>query len=84
MQLNPGNKVLLFTDGITEATNTRDEEYGEARLLQRLDNDSSSETAATHRKMMQEVSDFCRGNFADDATLVLISFLPSAKPLLIE
>lgn len=41
----------------------------------------SRETAAMHRKMMQEVSDFCLGNFADDATLVLISFLPSAKSL---
>jgi hypothetical protein len=30
---------------------------------------------------MQEVSDFCLGNFADDATLVLISFLPLAKSL---
>jgi sigma-B regulation protein RsbU (phosphoserine phosphatase) len=81
VQFDPGNKVLLFTDGITEATNTRDEEYGEARLRQRLDVDSSSETAALHRKLMQEVSDFCLGNFADDATLVLISFLPLAKSL---
>jgi hypothetical protein len=76
VQLDPGNKLLLFTDGITEATNTRDEEYGEARLRQRLNSESSSEAAAMHRKMMQEVSDFCLGNFADDATLVLISFLP--------
>jgi sigma-B regulation protein RsbU (phosphoserine phosphatase) len=75
VQFDPGNKVLLFTDGITEATNTRDEEYGEARLRQRLDIDTSSETEAMHRKLMQEVSDFCLGNFADDATLVLISFL---------
>lgn len=81
VQFDPGNKVLLFTDGITEATNSRDEEYGEARLRQRLDVDSSSETAALHRKLMQEVSDFCLGNFADDATLVLISFLPLAKSL---
>jgi phosphoserine phosphatase RsbU/P len=78
VQFDPGNKVLLFTDGITEATNTRDEEYGEARLRQRLDVDSSSETAALHYKLMQEISDFCLGNFADDATLVLISFLPLA------
>jgi sigma-B regulation protein RsbU (phosphoserine phosphatase) len=79
VQLDPGNKVLLFTDGITEATNTRDEEYGEARLRQRLDGDSSSNTATMQRKLMQEVTDFCQGNFADDATLVLISFLSSAK-----
>ena len=29
MHLEPGNKLLLFTDGIMEATNTRGQEYGE-------------------------------------------------------
>lgn len=84
VRFDPGNKLLLFTDGITEATNAHDEEYGEARLRQGLDVDSSSETAAMHRKSMQEVSDFCQGNFADDATLVLISFLPAAKTLVVN
>lgn len=84
VQFDPGNEMLLFTDGITEATNTRGEEYGEARLRQGLDGDSSSETATLHRKLMKEVSDFCLGNFVDDATLVLISFLSSAKPLVIQ
>jgi len=83
IRLDPGNKMLLFTDGITEATNPRGDEYGEDRLRQGLDGDEC-ETATMHRKLMQEVSDFCRGNFADDATLVLISFLPSAKPLVIQ
>jgi serine phosphatase RsbU (regulator of sigma subunit) len=32
MRLDPGDKVLLFMDGITEATNPRGEEYGENRL----------------------------------------------------
>jgi sigma-B regulation protein RsbU (phosphoserine phosphatase) len=78
MRLDPGDKVLLFTDGITEATNPRGEEYGENRLRQRLDIDEP-DTATMHREIMQEVSDFCLGNLADDATLGLISFLPSAK-----
>jgi phosphoserine phosphatase RsbU/P len=84
VQLDPGDKVLLFTDGITEATNTRDEEYGEARLRQGLDGNSSGNTATMQRKLMQEVTDFCQGIFADDATLVLISFLPSAKSLVVH
>jgi len=82
VRLDPGNKMLLFTDGITEATNTRGEEYGEARLRQGLDGDAK--TATMHSKLMQEVSDFCLGDFADDATLVLISFLSSAKPRVIR
>jgi serine phosphatase RsbU (regulator of sigma subunit) len=78
MRLDPGDKVLLFTDGLTEATNPRGEEYGENKLRPRLDI-YERDTATMHREIMQEVSDFCLGNLADDATLVLISFLPSAK-----
>jgi sigma-B regulation protein RsbU (phosphoserine phosphatase) len=78
--LKPGNKILLFTDGITEATNPQGEEYGEHRLRLALDGDVSRDSAAMHRNLMQSVSDFCRSDFADDATLVLISFQPSANP----
>jgi len=81
---NPGNRLLLFTDGIAEATNPRGEEYGEDRLRQELDEGASGETATLHRKLMQDVSEFCQGNFADDATLVLISFLPSEKTPVIQ
>ena len=84
MHLEPGNKLLLFTDGIMEATNTRGQEYGEDRLRRELDDDPSGETATLHHKLMQDVSEFCQGNFADDATPVLISFLPSARAPVIQ
>ena len=77
LQFVPGNKLLLFTDGITEATNPRGEEYGEDRLRQGLDHNEIEATATLHGKLMHDVTEFCHGNFADDATLVLISFLPS-------
>jgi hypothetical protein len=63
-------------DATSPATNTRGEEYGEDRLRQELDDDANGESATLHRKLMQGVSEFCQGNFADDATLVLISFQP--------
>jgi phosphoserine phosphatase RsbU/P len=84
VQIDSGNKLLLFTDGITEATNASGEEYGEDRLRQELDDDVSGETATLHRKLMQDVAEFCQGNFADDATLVLISFLRSVNGPVIQ
>ena len=31
--LEPGDTLVLFSDGVTEAQNAADEEFGEARLL---------------------------------------------------
>src|SRR5688572_7767020 len=33
VQLQPGDRLVLFTDGIVEAENAADEEFGDARLL---------------------------------------------------
>jgi len=72
VSLAAGDLLLLYTDGVTEAENRAGEEFGEARLVQsaRLA-DGSAEN--TKRKIMEEVSGFCEANFADDATLVVIT-----------
>ena len=48
VHLQPGDVVVMFTDGVTEARNAADEEFGEARLLKCLENapGSGSGTAA--------------------------------------
>ena len=66
--------LLLFMDGITEATSSIGEEFGEARLQKALSALVDSDIDAIHSKLMPEVSLFCGGNFADDATLVLLSY----------
>ena len=77
LHLEPGDKILLFTDGITEATNPSGEEYGDVRVRQRLTDASDGGITTLHGRLMSEVSDFCKGDFADDATLVLVSFTPN-------
>lgn len=39
MQLNPGDRILLFTDGLTEAMNSEGEEFGMQRILQVMNHD---------------------------------------------
>ena len=64
--LAPGARVLFYSDGITEASNDR-EEYGTDRLISHLSRpDACAET------LLDEVRSFCRGSFADDATVILI------------
>jgi sigma-B regulation protein RsbU (phosphoserine phosphatase) len=74
VSLEARDKLLLFTDGITEATNSIGEEFGEARLQKALSALADSDVDAIHSKLMQEVTMFCDGNFVDDATLVLLAY----------
>lgn len=71
VRLERGDKLLLFTDGVTEAENTRLEEFGEQRLLEaaRPGNGSALDT---QRVVMQQVTAYCGGNFRDDATLLVL------------
>jgi len=70
--LTAGDRLLLYTDGVTEAENKAGEEFGEERLVQAAHlADESAEN--TQRKIMEEVSLFCGANFADDATLVVVT-----------
>lgn len=70
--LAAGDRLLLYTDGVTEAENHAGEEFGEARLVHaaRLADGSADNM---QRKIMEEVSGFCGANFADDATLVVVA-----------
>lgn len=68
IQLNPGTKLLFYTDGITEAVNRDEEEFGPARLLEHF-----LQPDACIEGLIEEVQRFGHGsNLTDDATAVLI------------
>lgn len=70
-QLQPGDTLLLSTDGITEAENAQLEEFGDERLLQAARTRDGS-AIEIQRVIMQQVTAFCGGNFRDDATLLVL------------
>ena len=66
--LKPGTRLLFYTDGITEAMNHSDEEYGAARLVEHF-----LRPSACVDGLIEEISRFSHGsNHTDDATAVLI------------
>jgi sigma-B regulation protein RsbU (phosphoserine phosphatase) len=66
--LKPGTQLLFYTDGITEAMNHNEEEYGAARLV-----DHFLRPSACVEGLIEEVGRFSHGsNHTDDATAVLI------------
>jgi sigma-B regulation protein RsbU (phosphoserine phosphatase) len=69
-QLVSGDRLLLFTDGVTEAENQQAVEFGSERIAQ-VAGPSGSSAAETKRRVMEEVAKFCNGEFRDDVTLVV-------------
>ena len=80
--MGPGDAVLLFSDGVTEAVRPNaDEEFGEERLAQVLAGlrDQTAESIIT--SINQQVEDFTGGAPpADDITLVVAKRLASGGP----
>ncbi len=71
VQLQSGDTLVLYTDGITEAENAQLEEFGEERLLEAV---RIRDTTALdiQRAILQRVTAFCAGNFRDDATVLVL------------
>ncbi len=71
-RLARGDRILLFTDGITEAMRDDNEEFGEARLLQVAHASASLSPLELKTHLLSAVNQFCNSNLHDDATLLLI------------
>jgi sigma-B regulation protein RsbU (phosphoserine phosphatase) len=72
-RLAAGDRVILFTDGVTEAHEADGEEFGEDRLLQLLREHPSASPAALQEKILGAAGAFSRGHWHDDATLLVLA-----------
>jgi len=72
-QLSPGDRVVLFTDGVTEACSPAGEEFGETRLLHLLEDHRALSADELQAKILAVVAEFCGGRWQDDATLLVLA-----------
>src|SRR5271167_3017176 len=72
LRLASGDCLLLYTDGVTEAASDSGEEFGPERLERALVEGTAPLPEQWHA-IMNDVRKHANGNFADDATLLLIS-----------
>jgi sigma-B regulation protein RsbU (phosphoserine phosphatase) len=71
--LTPGSRFVLYSDGVSEATNLASEEYGASRIQGHFDRSGSSVDSLLH-----DIYQFSEGvPLADDATVVLIDAVES-------
>ena len=75
LQLLPGDNLLLYTDGITEAMNTRHEQYSEQRLLENCQELIGKSPKEIVDKITEQVGKFVVGAVqSDDITLLSITY----------
>ena len=71
LQLVPGNWLLIFTDGMTEAGNEDGEEFGEQRLLTVITQNCERTAEEMRNAILAELSGHSRGRVqSDDVTLI--------------
>lgn len=74
IDLESGDKIILFTDGVSEAMNPYSEEFSENRLEQIAINTSSLSAAETMNNIRKEIEEFVQGApQSDDLTMLIIS-----------
>ncbi len=70
--IQPGDTLLLFTDGVSEAMNPAGEEFGEERLLAALVNASELAAVEVASRIRRAAMEFCRERGTrDDLTLIV-------------
>jgi sigma-B regulation protein RsbU (phosphoserine phosphatase) len=71
--LAPGDWLIIFTDGLVEAENANQDEYGEARLLSVINSAAASTPSEMLNRMMAELDLFVGSTPQhDDVTCLLI------------
>jgi sigma-B regulation protein RsbU (phosphoserine phosphatase) len=73
IELNAGDRLLLFTDGITEATNAEGQEFEEASIARFTEANARLSAKELTGRLLAEVTFFCNDQFQDDATLLVIA-----------
>jgi len=71
--LSSGDLVLLFTDGLIEVVNSKQEEYGRARLMELLKKNNQIKLSELLKKICQDLKRFNRGkNFKDEISIIAL------------
>ena len=72
VQLDPGDLVLAFTDGVTEAVNPTGEEWGEEGLLRAVAEHDAQSADEMVEGIFRSMDEFSLGHQTDDATVMVL------------
>jgi serine phosphatase RsbU (regulator of sigma subunit)/pSer/pThr/pTyr-binding forkhead associated (FHA) protein len=73
--LSPGDKIVIYSDGVTEAQNLESAFFGKKRLREIVNAHAADSCAAIHDAIQEAVTAFTEGAAqSDDITLVVLEF----------
>ncbi len=79
VQLKPHDKLFLYTDGVTEASNVKNELFGEDRLKEILKNNLKESDVTVMNTVLREVKRFANGAPQSDDITVLVLMAPDKR-----
>lgn len=81
-RLSSGDKVIIYTDGVTEAENMAGEFFGRKRLRQIITAHAAPSCIELHDAVQESVKVFTEGApQSDDITLVVLEYRPEHFPI---
>jgi sigma-B regulation protein RsbU (phosphoserine phosphatase) len=75
VHLHQGDCLLLITDGVLQAENSDDEEFGYQRLIAQIESSRSEGAEALGKQILAAVAKFSGGKLKDDASLIVVRVL---------
>jgi phosphoserine phosphatase RsbU/P len=73
VELRSGDRLVMFTDGLTEARDANDEEFGEERLLNLLRGFKELAARELEQEITRAVNEFSHGEMGDDMTMIVVA-----------
>ncbi len=78
LSLNPGDLIFLYTDGITDANNDKEEFFGRKRLKETINKYKNENINEILEMIKKEVTEFCNNEDQfDDMTMLIIRYMGS-------
>jgi phosphoserine phosphatase RsbU/P len=71
LPIRPGDRLVFYTDGMTEGRNGSGEEFGDDRLAEIAIRHRALGAADMHASIIRDVESFIDGKYEDDATLIV-------------